>query len=277
MIGFSISTNSISGDRVAGRRGCCRQGAKHWQALKDLANGLYVGVGRGQQRPQGGEQERLFHYLHGYGGLIPVQVLHLRGRLDPDLVRQGLAYLQRQHPILRAHIRYGEVVFRDKAPFAYRQPYLDTAGTTEIPLRVVTDPVPEAWQRELDAELTKPIGKGKHPRMRATLVRTDPDAEHVHLFFAADHVCADAQAQNMGSRHFLEFLADPAKAQARVPVHPELPPALEFGMPKRSDSGTKGYEPALRLPPQTVVGGQQKSRVIERHVERKRPPPSRRR
>ena len=45
----------------------------------------------GESRPLG-EQERLLNYLHAYGGLIVLQVLHVRGRLDPPQVRAALAW-----------------------------------------------------------------------------------------------------------------------------------------------------------------------------------------
>src|SRR3954470_17210374 len=93
-----------------------------------------------------GEQERLLHYLHGYGGLIAIQVLHLSGRVDPATVRRALAWLQTQHPILRAHITYGGLVWRSLPPYVWRQPYFVTDGTTEIPLHVVNDSNPEAWR-----------------------------------------------------------------------------------------------------------------------------------
>src|SRR5690349_21674510 len=95
--------------------------------------------------------------MHAYGGLIALQVLHVRGRLDPALVRGALAWLQTQHPILRAHVREAEWVYRKVPPFAYRQPYFETEGTTEVPLRVVDDPDPQAWRRVLAKELKTPI------------------------------------------------------------------------------------------------------------------------
>ena len=213
-----------------------------------------------------GEQERLFHYLHAYGGLIPVQVLHIRGRIDPEQVKGGLAYLQRIHPILRAHIRYEGIIFVNKPPFVYRQPWLDTRGTTEVPFRVINDPDPERWRHELDKELKKAMPRGKNPRMRVLLVREHPDAELNHLFFTADHICADAQAHNMGSRHFLEYLADPGMAEQRVPVHTGLPPALEHGM-RRSNNGTGQYHLPIRLPHKRVPGGKQATRQIVRRLD----------
>ena len=98
-------------------------------------------------------------------------------------------------------------------------------------------------------------------------MRTGPDAELNHIIFAADHVSADAQATNMASRHFLEYLADPQKAEERQPIHAELPAALEYGMPKRSQSGTKTYEKPIRLPHKRVPGGKQLTRQIRRHID----------
>lgn len=213
-----------------------------------------------------GEQERLFHYLHAYGGLIPVQVLHIRGRLAPELVRRALAHLQSLHPVLRAHVRYEGLVFVGKLPFVYRQPWLETRGTTAIPFAVIDDPDPAAWERRLEQELKRPIGKGRMPRVRVTLVRAGPDAELNHVIFAADHVSADAQATNMASRHFLDYLADPEQAEARQPIHRELPPPLEYGMPRRSRSGTKTYEKPIRLPHRRVPGGRQLTRQLRHHI-----------
>ena len=218
----------------------------------------------GETRPLG-EQERLLNYLHAFGGLIAMQVLHVRGRLPADKVRDALRWLQTQHPILRAHIRYGGVVFRRLPPFAYRQPWFDTNGTTEIPLAIVDDPDPEAWRGVLARDLGTPIKSGKHPRLRVTLVRQSPDAELTHIVICADHATLDAQSGNMLGRQLLEFLADPEQAAKKVPVHATLPPPLEFGMPKKSGSGTKRYEPALRLPKQNVPNPETATRVVSRH------------
>jgi hypothetical protein len=238
--------------------------AEDWQGFWTLATAP-VAAPQAPARKVG-EQERLFHYLHAYGGLIPVQVLHIRGKLDPALVRRALAYLQRLHPVLRAHVRYEGLVFVDKPPFLYRQPWLDTRGTTEIPLTVIDDPDPAAWERRLERELKKPLPKAKNPRVRVTLVRENPDAELNHVIFAADHVSADAQATNMASRHFLEYLADPQKAEERQPIHAELPAPLEFGMPQRSRSGSKTYEKPIRLPHRRVPGGRQLTRQVRRRI-----------
>src|SRR3954447_12182697 len=118
---------------------------------------------------QVGEQERLFHYLHNLGGLIASGVTHVRGPLTPELVRRAFAWLQRQHPVLNAHIRYEGFAFRSVPPFAYPIPHFDTRGTTEVPVRVVTDPNPDAWKPIYAREHAKPIGPGKHPRIRIVL------------------------------------------------------------------------------------------------------------
>ena len=219
----------------------------------------------GESRPLG-EQERLLNYLHAFGGLIAIQVLHVRGRIDPPLVREALAWLQSQHPILRAHVRYGNLVFRRLPPFAYRQPWFDTEGTPDIPLSTVTDPDPEAWRGIMAKDLRTPIKRGKTPRVRVTLVRQSADAEVTHIVICADHATIDAQSGNMLGRQLLDYLADPEAAKAKPPIHETLPPPLEAGLPKKPDSGARRYEPALRLPPQKVAGGKQETRVISHHL-----------
>lgn len=218
----------------------------------------------GETRPLG-EQERLLNYLNAFGGLIATQVLHVRGRIDPALVARALSWLQTQHPILRAHIRYGKVVWRRLPPFAYRQPWFDTEGTTEVPLRVVTDADPEAWRAVLAKDLRTPIKRGRHPRLRVTLVRTSPDAELTHIVICADHATLDAQSGNMLGRQLLEYLADPEAATKKPPVHSTLPPPLEAGLPKKPDGG-RPYEPALRLPKQKVPNPKEETRVLSQHL-----------
>lgn len=220
----------------------------------------------GETRPLG-EQERLLNYLHAYGGLIAMQVLHVRGRLDPALIKRALAWLQVQHPILRAHIRYGKVVWRRLPPFAYRQPWFDTEGTTEIPLKVIDDPDPEAWRKVLASDIRTPIRRGNHPRLRITVVRQSPDADLNHIVICADHATLDAQSGNMLARQLLEFLADPATAQLKVPVHTTLPPPIEAGLPKKSGDGKSPYQPAIRLPKQRVPEPKEETRVLARRLE----------
>lgn len=220
----------------------------------------------GETRPLG-EQERLLNYLHAYGGLIAMQVLHVRGRLDPALIKQALAWLQVQHPILRAHIRYGKVVWRRLPPFAYRQPWFDTEGTTEIPLKVIDDPDPDAWRKVLASDIRTPIKKGHHPRLRITIVRQSPDADLNHIVICADHATLDAQSGNMLARQLLEFLADPAAARLKVPVHTTLPPPIEAGLPKKSGDGKSPYQPAIRLPKQKVPEPKEETRVLARRLD----------
>lgn len=215
-----------------------------------------------------GEKEQLLTHLHAGGGLIAMQVLHVRGRLDPALVKRALAWLQTQHPILRAHIRYGKIVWRHLPPFAYRQPWFDTEGTTEIPLKVLDDTDPDAWHKVLASDIRTPIPKGNHPRLRITLVRQSPDADLNHIVICADHATLDAQSANMLARQLLEFLADSAMAQLKPPLHTALPPLIEGGLPNKSGSGKKTtYTPAIRLPKQVVPDRKKETRVLARHLE----------
>jgi hypothetical protein len=211
-----------------------------------------------------GEHERLLHYLHAYGGLIALQVLHVRGPLEVERVEEALAWLQAQHPMLRGHIRYGEIVFRDKPPFVYRQPYLDTTGTTPIPVRSVTDD----WEEVMAKELRTPIRKGRNPRLRVVLVRDPADEDLTHLVVTADHTTLDAYSCNMMSRQLLEYLADPRAKRAEMPRQTHLPPPLEAGLPKKPQSN-RPYEPAIRLPMRKVPRTKPATRVVGRTIPEK--------
>ncbi|RMI30519.1 hypothetical protein [Nocardia stercoris] len=214
-----------------------------------------------------GEREQMLNFLHARGGLIASQVLHVRGRLDPALVKSALAWLQSRHAILRTHIRYGKLVWRRVPPFAYRQSWFDTEGTTEIPLEVLDDTDPDAWRKVLAAGLRTPIPKGNHPRLRVTLVRQLPDAEQNHIVICADHSTLDAQSANMLARQLLEFLADPTMVQLKPPLDTALPPSVEAGLPDESDGDTATtYLPAIRLPKQKVPDRRKESRVLERRL-----------
>lgn len=215
---------------------------------------------------QVGEQERLFHYLHEAGGLIAAGAAHIRGPLSPDLLRRAFAWLQRQHPVLNSHVRYKGFVVKNVPPFFYPIPWFDTRGTTEIPLRVVTDPDPEAWRAILDKEGKKPIGHGKHPRMRAILVRTHEGAQLSHLITILDHAIADAQAASMLNDQLFNYLADPEAMEKLPPVQVGLPPSLESGLPKKPDSGTKPYQRAIRFPKTEVPNPVKGAFTVERHI-----------
>lgn len=202
-----------------------------------------------------------------------MQVLHVRGHLDPALVQRALAWLQAQHPILRAHIRYGRIVWRPLPPFAYRRGWFDTEGTPQIPLRVLDDTDPDAWRKVFAADIRTPIRKGNHPRLRVTLVRQSPGAEVNHILLCADHAILDAQSASMLARRLLEFLADPAVAQHEPPRHAALPPPIEAGLPgkpeRRGQSGSgeqSTYTPAIRLPKQAIRGAKKQTRVLTRRL-----------
>jgi hypothetical protein len=129
----------------------------------------------------------------------------------------------------------------------------------------VDDADPEAWRKVLAKELRTPIKRGKHPRLRVTLVRQSPDADLTHIVICADHATLDAQSGNMLSRQLMEFLENPDAARTRQPVHTSLPPPLESGLPKKPDSG-RPYEPAIRLPNRPVPNAKMETRIVSRHI-----------
>jgi hypothetical protein len=97
-------------------------------------------------------------------------------------------------------------------------------------------------------------------------VHQSVDADLTHIVICADHATIDAQSGNMLGGQLLDYLADPVAAKAKAPIHETLPPPLEAGLPKKPDSGKRGYEPALRLPKQKVPDPKQETRVISHYL-----------
>lgn len=208
-----------------------------------------------------GEHERLLHYLHFFGGMIACQVLHITGAVDPALLREGLKFLQRQHPMLRAHIRYGALVVRNVPPYVYRQPWLETKGTGEIDLQVIEGD----WEKILTKQMKTPLPRGNNPRLRVVMV-PEPAKDKTHLVIGADHAALDAYSCNMMARQLLDYLIDPAGMEANTkPTHTKLPPPLEEGMKSKPNSG-KAYVPAIRLPRRPVPRVKAENRFVGRQL-----------
>ncbi|MEO6395572.1 MAG: hypothetical protein ABIO40_06640 [Devosia sp.] len=213
-----------------------------------------------------GEQERIFHYFHMLGGLVPTGCSHINGPLTPDLLRRAFRWLQSQHPVLNAHIRYEGRTFNAVPPFVYPIPWFDTRGTSEVPIRVVTDPDPEAWRRIQAEEAKIPIALEKNPRIRLVLVRTHEGADLNHMVLTMDHAIADAQAGSMLFDQLFKYFADPETMEKQPPVRIGLPPSLEEGLPKKPDSGRKPYQRAIRFPKTEVPNPVKASLSIERQI-----------
>jgi hypothetical protein len=205
-----------------------------------------------------GPQEQYLHELHRYGGLIPVVCHSITGPLTPELVRRGLDWLQQKHPLLAAHIRYKGLLFRKELPFVTRRAFFDLDGTTPIPLRVL--PAGTDWQALMQKECKTPMGKGRNPRMRATLILAGEDGIS-RLITATDHTISDAPAGMMAMQQLFEFFGNPDQ---ETPVAQGLPPALETFMPPKSGTGTKPYVPAIRLPLKANWRAKRETHVVSR-------------
>ncbi len=168
-----------------------------------------------------GERERLLNYMHRYGGLIVIQVMHLNGAIDPARLRTALEFVQRRHPMARAHVRLGLPRAQRNPPFAYLETSFHLEGTRPIPLRVTA----ADWQEEVSRELARPIRGRRNPRLRAVLVPAGADGV-ARLMITADHGSVDARTLNLLSHELLVYLADPATAEAMPHEPGGLPPAL---------------------------------------------------
>jgi hypothetical protein len=209
-----------------------------------------------------GEHERLLDSRQCFSGIVVLQVLHLGGAVETGAVRSALDWLQRRHPMLRAHIRYGGLVFRGVPPFVYRQPRFELSGTRPLVLEESTDP----WRDVVSRELGRGLPGAPMPRLRFTLVR-EPERDLTHIVICADHAMLDATACNMMARDLLEYLADPRAMEAMTAVHTALPPPLDEGLAQRAENRSRPYRPGIRLPLRPVPRGRRGTRILARRLE----------
>ncbi len=71
----------------------------------------------------------------------------------------------------------------------------------------------------------------------------------------------------MLSRHLLEYLNDPAGAKGEHLSASPCPHRLEEGLSRKPDSGTRSYEPAIRLPNRPLPKPKAETRVLARRIE----------
>ena len=212
-----------------------------------------------------GEQEQMMHFTHGFGALIPAQVLHIRGIVEAGLLRRALDWLQRQHAMLRAHVRYGELVVRGTSPTSTASPISTPTARQRSARRGDRTMGGRLLRRDAQA-----MRRGRTPRLRFTLVRDAADPDMTRIVMASDHAVFDAQAAYLINRDMLAYFADPAAMEARPPQSETLPRPLDQAQPVKSRSGRRGYEPALRLPRQRVPGGRRRTRVLSRQLDQAR-------
>lgn len=213
------------------------------------------------ERRRLGEHERLISSELPFSGTLVLQVLHVTGQFDPVRVERAMAWLQRRHPMLRAHLRYGAPVFRRVPPYVYRQPWFETEGTGPIPVQTTTAP----WREVIASELRTRLPRGRVPRLRVTLV-AEPERDLTHVVICADHATLDASSVAIFSRQLLEYMADPARLEAEPVPSRGLPPAVDAGLPPSPGRARPPYQPAIRLPRRPVERGQYGTRVISHHL-----------
>lgn len=208
-----------------------------------------------------GEQERYLHNLHRFGGLIAVTVLEIEGPLSPELVKRGLDWLQKKHPMLQAHVKFSGFGRTKEFPWIFRQPHFSTKGTLSIPLRVVDLTDEQSLKDLVQIELKTPIKFDNSPRKRAVLVQNWRGTNCHKLVLTTDHTIGDAQASCRSIHDLMKFFQNPSAHERDLPQH-GLPPSLESRMPKKPESGSKPYQPAIRIPAKPSSPGQRQSITI---------------
>lgn len=211
-----------------------------------------------------GYSETLLHLLHHASGLIVLQVLHVRGTVDEQGIRQALATIQARHPILQCHIRLGGMRTIPQAPFVTPKFVFERKGTTAIPVN--TSAID--WREVLSNELNRPIRGRKVPRLRVTLVRDGTDPNLCHIVLCADHATIDAKSVNMISRELLELLGGGDSSPVEPVSEAALPPALEERLPKKSRNPSTRYQRSIALPAQRIRGLIHPTRLIDRRLDR---------
>jgi len=144
-----------------------------------------VRVPRDRPLPMSFAQERTWRYSRtreGLAGYLVVMRNRIEGRLDVDLLRRSMEYVERRHEALRTTFekRRGSLVQIVHPPAPVDLPVIDLAG----------HPEPDAEIAEtLAAALRDPWDLGRRPLLRYRLVRLSDD-EHV-LLRVSHHILSD--------------------------------------------------------------------------------------
>ncbi len=218
-----------------------------------------------------GEQERLLNNIHRFGGLSGVQVMHLEGPLSLQTVRAGLGWLQRRHPLLRAHLKILGPGIAPGMPWFYLRRTFKLDGTKPIPLKLIQNASPDDWHVELQNQLKAPISGRLMPQARAVLIQIKDQPEQNIFMMTTNHAIADAQAANMLTRQLLDFFGAPDQSAIRkIPANinvSDLPPAMEERLPQKPENKATPYQPAIRLPTPFTFPWQRQTRVLKAKLD----------
>lgn len=172
-----------------------------------------------------GIHEEMFWRLDKAMPLNLTFALKLKGKLDETMVKEGLAVIQRQHPLLRVCIQEEKQV-----------PYF-VACDRVIPLQV-EEGDDERVNELIDFFTNDIIDTQTGPLLRCALVHFSEDT-HV-LIFGYHHAITDGRSMVLVWRDFLDAMAKRGRGDTNEPPPFALPEPYENGLP-RSSKGVLGY------------------------------------
>jgi hypothetical protein len=180
--------------------------------------------------------ERWYWWCDQLSPLNVISRVSVRGRLDPELVREALDALQRRHPLLGLRITTNA----DGTEPAW------VPATRRIPLRHVTGADRQRWVREVnEVELAEAVPWDTGPLIRVTLL--DRDADEHDLLITVPHCIADGTTVLALARDCLELAAKIERGEPLPPPLRELPPPEDvLPAPHRGSVGEQNRDDQQR-------------------------------
>lgn len=168
------------------------------------------------QRPLG-SFETAAALSHDVAAFLAVTAVELQGDVSPRAVTEALRALQARHPLLRVRIVH------DRGRWSFGAM---TGGV--IPLRVVEDRAPGAWQALVEEEMNRRLDAAAGPLLRCTYL-AGRDSSWIILAF--HHAILDGVSGARMLEDLLRLCGSPDHAAPAVDV--PLPPPLDALFPAR--------------------------------------------
>ena len=121
------------------------------------------------------------------------KIIKIRGIIEVDVIAEGLKYLQRRHPFLRANI----INHKEQLHF-----YENIEQN--IPLKIIKKNQDDLWQTILESELNCKIDSENNSLLRVTYIFS-PENEISELIFVIHHAISDGISLFRLSDTFLEY------------------------------------------------------------------------
>ncbi|WP_459962710.1 phthiocerol/phthiodiolone dimycocerosyl transferase family protein [Nocardia sp. IFM 10818] len=201
--------------------------------------------------------------------------VRLYGRLPLERLERAAAALVAEYPLLRVGVRDAAV----------GGPRFGGLAEPRLPVRRVVSADPEAWLRELDAEMVEGFEVGAGLARVVDVVRhPDTPAEQHDIILTISHIIVDGRSLVAALRKLIEF-ADPPDAvegrenvtvsPGRLPIPPsdELIPVGARGFWRYAYTTLYDQLAALALRPRRLRGtrpvplGHRRTRIVHRVLE----------